>query len=419
MAVRTQQPLEGAPPSPTADDRRVTSALAEHQPEPGCGVGGARFRTRAVFGTGVLASAPPTVAKIVTERGLTPEAFVLLGRSSHGKPWRQSLLAGLGDLDPEPYNHPPGGPTPASVAAAVAAARASGAGVLVGAGGGGVMDAAKAVAAQLRAERGEARDPALVTVPTTPGSGAEVTPFATIWDRENDRKLSVSAHAEADVAFVDPDLCAGLPAADLAASALDALCQGAEAAWSTRSDDSSIAAGLTAVALMAAAAEDLLRGAVAERSRVLACLAGLYGGRAIAISQTTSCHALSYPLTLRHRLRHGHACGLTLAPLLEYNALTPPSECADPRGADHVRAVTARIVRLLGGRAGAEAARTIDRIRALGGLAAFADVDVDVQALVGAALTYGRAANNPRRLDRERLCSLLAPLATSRQDRPC
>jgi alcohol dehydrogenase class IV len=122
------------------------------------------------------------------------------------------------------------------------------------------------------------------------------------------------------------------------------------------------------------------------------------------------CHAVSYPLTLRYSLRHGHACGLTLGALLEYNAATPPDDCLDVRGADHVRAVTRRIVRALGATTPRAAGDRIDAIRELGGLAPYPAIAADSAAVAAEALTYDRAANNPRLLGSERLHALLTSL---------
>ncbi|HEV3002394.1 MAG TPA: iron-containing alcohol dehydrogenase [Solirubrobacteraceae bacterium] len=369
---------------------------------------------RVVFGPGAVDALPGAVAALA---GPSARTLVVLTASSAGRPWRARLLDGLAPAATEAWEHPSGSPTPETVEATAAAAREHDADVLVAVGGGGVMDAAKAAAALLAA--GGARRPGVVTVPTTPGSGAEVTPFATVWDFDAGRKESAEGTVAPAAAIVDPDLSEGVPQPVFAASVLDALTQGAEAAWSTRSTPASRAAGLSAVALVAQAADALFAEAPGAGARTVAALAGLQSGHAIAVSQTTACHALSYPLTARHGVRHGHACVLTLGALLAYNAQTAEADCVDGRGPEHVRSACARVAAALGAPTVPAAALTIDAMRRRAGLAAYDACAADDAVVAAEAATYGRLDNNPRRLDAERLRELLRSLEPPEGARPC
>ncbi len=305
-------------------------------------------------------------------------------------------------------------PSVQSVQAIVDEILARDADLVVAVGGGGVMDGAKAAVAHMHTDT--ASRVRVITVPTTPGSGAEITPFATLWDVENGHKESIKTPGCVAAAIVDPDLVSGLPLQVLAASVLDTLTQGAEAVWSTRSTPESIAAGLAAVALVSGARERLLT-EEDDRARTVASLAGHLSGQAIAISQTTACHALSYPLTARYHLSHGHACGLALCALLSYNTQTTPADCQDVRGVDHVRDATKRVMHAMGVSTLAAARSLVCLIRSAGKLAPYAACGADDAIVAQDALTYGRLENNPRRLNAASLRTLLRSMREEGQ--PC
>jgi len=390
-------------------DSRRAAAPAHHV------AGGPRI----IAGPGAVAAVPDVVAEILGSAAAETAILAVFGTGSTGAPWRARMIARLRSHVRDVHEHTPGGATPERIAAVVEAVRESGARLIVAAGGGSVMDAAKAASARL--ERDGAGGIGVVAVPTTPGSGAEVTPFATVWDAEAGRKRSEGGPGALPVcAVVDPELTMSLPPGELATSVLDTIVQGAEAAWSTGSTPESIALGLSAVALAADNLEHALRRPRQIGRRVALSLAGLYGGQAIGLAHTGACHALSYPLTLRYGLRHGHACALSIGALLAFNADVSAADCADRRGPDHVRRVIGRIVAALGATTPAEAAARIDRLRALGGLASYSESGIDTPLLVREALTYDRLGNNPRRLDGAALERLLTTLeAPVNEDAQC
>lgn len=371
---------------------------------------------RVLFGAGVLADLAEIVTSLMAPKRSSPSVLVVHGRSFARSQGRACLMEGLTGFDTNLCQHPSDGPTADSVDAIVAEASAQDAGLLVAVGGGAVMDAVKAAAMQIGPATGTV--PMVIAIPTTPGSGAEATPFATLWDFEQGRKDSVTAAGCVTAALVDPDLCAGLPRAVLAASILDTLTQGAEAAWSTRSTSQSIDDGLAAVALVARSFEGLLRDGD-DGWLVLASLAGHLSGCAIAVSNTTACHALSYPLTARYKVRHGHACGLSLCALLSYNAGTTEADCQDARGVAHVRAATARVMKAMGEEPPSNGRRLVRQICELGGLPAYSDYGVDDALVAKSALTYGRLHNNPRRIDEGDLLELLNAMRTAEAGELC
>jgi alcohol dehydrogenase class IV len=362
--------------------------------------------TEVVFGAGSVRQVARVVCDVRARTGAGRPVLVVCGTSSRARRWRSDLIHEVAAVGPaEICEHGPGEVTEATVQAVARAGRGIGAGLIVAAGGGTVLDAAKVASLRLGGER----PLPVVAVPTTPGTGAELTPFATVWDRRAGRKHSVAARGLAPVAaVVDPELTLTLARSELASVALDALCLGVEAAWSTNSTRASTAYGLSAIALVARWYERALADAADARARALLSLAGIRSGRAIAISQTTVCHALSYPLTLRYGLRHGHACAVVLGRVLAYNGGVTDADCRDRRGVAHVRRALPRILTALGAGSADAARRRIDGFLTFGGLPVYDELGVDSPEVAREALTYSRAANNPRALDARRLAGILA-----------
>jgi len=199
--------------------------------------------------------------------------------------------------------------------------------VLIALGGGSVIDSAKAMLAGtpsgqfheirqwLRDERSfvPPRHKTLIAVPTTAGTGSEVTPWATVWDREQQRKHSLQLPCTwPEAAIVDPVLMRSLPEAVTLQSGLDALSHALEAIWNRHANPVSDA-------LAVAAAQAILSTLPALRSapedmtlREAMALAALQAGLAFSNTRTALAHSLSYPMTLRHGLPHGIACSFTL-----------------------------------------------------------------------------------------------------------
>jgi len=314
-------------------------------------------------------------------------------------------------------------PTPASVAELANSLRADRAEVVVAVGGGAVIDAAKAAAvlsarAELDAdavsaacdERHDGRTGTIVVaVPTTAGTGAEVTPFATIWDIAAGRKLSLTGSSLVPYAAVlDPSLVQGLPLTVLAGGVLDTIAQGAEAAWSARATSRSTFLGLRAAQAAGARLDRIARTALADTDLGALQMAAYVSGQAIALANTTACHAISYPLTLRYGLPHGHACGLTFGRLLDFNQRVTASNCTDRRGAPRVRKTLRRITEALGCTQGG-AALHLDRFLADVGLERLSDLDIDYPRIADDAGRYPRCHDNPVRFDGELADLLAAP----------
>jgi alcohol dehydrogenase class IV len=217
------------------------------------------------------------------------------------------------------------------IISAVAKARSSGCDGIIGFGGGSSMDTAKLVAILLGSKqelaemygieliRG-ARKP-LIQVPTTAGTGSEVTPIAIVTTGETTKAGISSRILLADRVILDPELTLGLPPAVTAATGIDAMVHAIEAYTSlylkNPVSDMFAREALTLMArhLPTAVAEG---GNIAARSGML--LGAMLAGQAFANAPVGAVHALAYPLGGTYHIPHGLSNSLVLPHVLRFNA---------------------------------------------------------------------------------------------------
>lgn len=211
--------------------------------------------------------------------------------------------------------------------------------VIVAVGGGSVLDAAKVLAAaggdfarvRRYLETGEGveqfRFAPIIAVPTTAGTGSEVTCWATVWDGDAKRKYSLSHTAlYPAIACVDPDLTLAAPRDLTVATGLDALSHALESIWNVNANPASLALAETAarevLEALPALARNLGNAGLRARMSRAATLAGL----AFSNTRTALAHSLSYHLTLHHGVPHGIACSFSL-PMVMRGAIGADSGC--------------------------------------------------------------------------------------------
>ncbi|WP_343210315.1 phosphonoacetaldehyde reductase [Anaerolentibacter hominis] len=157
-----------------------------------------------------------------------------------------------------------------------------------------------------------------IGVPTTSGTGSEVTCWATIWDPDKDAKRSVENHDNyAYAALIDPGLTEGMPLKLAVSSALDAVCHAVESYWANGTNTVSRAMALRAIHTIMSHMEDLLSGKTEAYSAM--AQGSMLAGLAFSNTKTTACHSISYPLTMYHNIPHGAAVAMLLAPVLQMN----------------------------------------------------------------------------------------------------
>lgn len=201
--------------------------------------------------------------------------------------------------------------------------------VIVALGGGSVIDSAKVFAAAagdfnkvqryLETQEGASALSAIpiIAVPTTAGTGSEVTCWATVWDEERGRKFSLAReNLYPEVALVDPTLMLGKPYGLTLATGLDALSHSIESIWNVNANPVSARHAVAAARAILADLPNLLRdlGNLELRSRIAE--ASLNAGLAFSNTKTAIAHNLSYPMTLSWGVQHGIACSFTLPTVL-------------------------------------------------------------------------------------------------------
>lgn len=205
--------------------------------------------------------------------------------------------------------------------------------IVVAVGGGSIMDVAKSLCCMYEKEildEDELRIliqekkfgiPSVrwIGVPTTSGTGSEVTCWATIWDPIKDAKRSIENHNNyAYAALVDSDLTKNIPLKLAVSSALDAAAHAIESYWARGTNLVSRAMALQAASIIMRNMDKLLLGQ-AEAHEAMA-QGSMLAGMAFSNTKTTACHSISYPLTMRYRIPHGVAVSMLLAPVLKMNA---------------------------------------------------------------------------------------------------
>ncbi|HUQ28478.1 MAG TPA: iron-containing alcohol dehydrogenase PsrA [Usitatibacter sp.] len=200
---------------------------------------------------------------------------------------------------------------------------------LIAVGGGSAIDTAKLLqVATPRADYGSlfealangrqpvvARAMPLIAIPTTAGTGSEVTPWATLWDRTSAAPKKYSLHVEEtwpEAALVDPALTLSAPTAVARNSALDALSHSLESIWNLNSNPVSDALAVEAARGVIATLPALLENPRDPEPRMAMSRASLMAGLAFSNTRTALAHSISYEMTLRHGLPHGLACSFTL-----------------------------------------------------------------------------------------------------------
>jgi alcohol dehydrogenase class IV len=221
-------------------------------------------------------------------------------------------------------------PPEASVLSAVEQARAAGVDGVVGFGGGSSMDTAKLVALLVRKPQllpeiygvGLARGPRLplIQVPTTAGTGSEVTAISILTTPSNEKKGVVSSHLYPDVALLDSLLTLGLPARVTAMTGVDAMVHAIEA-YTTRNKKNPLSDALAvqALTMLYNNIRTVIRDGKDAGAREAMLLGSLFAGMAFANAPVGAVHALAYPLGGHYHLPHGLTNALVLLPVLEFN----------------------------------------------------------------------------------------------------
>ena len=281
--------------------------------------------TQIRFGVGARKTLPELAAQfgsrpvLITDSALRDTAMVNEALASLGPNARL-----FSDIEPNP--------TVTSVDRAVSEIAANRCDVVFAIGGGSSLDCAKAAAA-VAAQGGSAREYhtggrkldanslPMIAMPTTAGTGSEVTPISVLDDPESGVKAPlVHDSLFPRVALVDPELTVTMPRYVTACTGLDALAHAVEGYWSKNHQPICDLMALEAVKLIVRYMPIVLKDGADLDARTGMSQGALLGGLAFQLPKNAAVHACSYPLCIIYHLPHGAGCALTLDHFMKFNA---------------------------------------------------------------------------------------------------
>lgn len=282
-----------------------------------------------IVGRGSLAKLPE-----VAEKSGGKKAFIISGPHLNKMGIVQSCVDALKakEIESSVFTETEGNPSVETVDKASAAYKESGADFIVALGGGSPMDVAKAVGVVARyggsitEYEGADKVPGdiipLIAVPTTAGTGSEVTAFSVITDHSRNYKLTVFSYKLIpSYAILDAKLLTTAPASVAAACGIDAMVHALEAYISTAASPFSDAMAEKALELIGAN----IRCYVANRGDIEAAenmlVGSLFAGIAFSWARLGDVHAMSHPVSAYFNVPHGVANAILLPTIVEYNML--------------------------------------------------------------------------------------------------
>lgn len=349
-----------------------------------------------VSGKAVLFTTPGT-----TRRGISGKISKLLGAS---------LIALFDKVAPNP--------TFETIIAAYRELKQVDYDCIIAVGGGSTIDTAKAVAAieasgsedwiDEHLKRGapfpELFNPKpVIAIPTTAGTGSEVTMWATVWDMKEKKKYSLS-HPKLypEIALLDPELTLTLPEKETIYSGLDALSHAMESIWNKNHNPVSDTFALKAIELVRKHLPKLRHDPSNIDLRVALLRASLFAGMAFSNTKTALAHSISYPLTAHFNIPHGLACALPLPQLVRFNGDKLPERVT----------IMAKALRTDKGveSIASEVAKLFERV---GISPCLSDYGIDkskAELISNSAVTPGRADNNIVEFDKKDLVEIISNL---------
>lgn len=231
-----------------------------------------------------------------------------------------------------------------------------------------------------------------IGVPTTAGTGSEVTCWATIWDITKGKKLSVERQDNyAAAAVVDASFTASMPVSLAVSSALDAVAHATESYWAKARNSVTKGLALYAIKTIMESIEGLIANYGEATYHDAMAKGSMIAGLAFSNTRTTACHSISYPLTMHFGIPHGVAVSMLIAPMIVYN--------------DNFLEDKEALLEAFGVKTVSDIRKKMDDIMKQAniqvGLRDWNVKEEDIDFLVENAFTKGRIDNNPKVLDKE------------------
>ena len=352
--------------------------------------------TTVFFGFGKLRELSALLDSCGTQRAVLvcDRFFAAMGETL--KESTPQIAAVFSDVEPNPQL--------SGVKEVVRLIQKSGADSVIALGGGSSIDTAKFAAACACSEKtpDELFDGApftgakmIIAVPTTAGTGSEVTAVSVV-SRGEEKKTVHNPAFQPTACIVDPALTMSVPPRTTLITGLDAFTHAIEAFWSVRHSALTDALAVEAMRVILANLEASYEKGTVE-ARTAMAYGSLLAGLAFSNAKTAACHACSYPLSMYHHLPHGEACAFTLDSFIRLNADGRLQDLAKTLGFSDCCALADEIFRL----------------KVKGGLRVrFADCDgdVDLDRWARERAEHRRMKNNPVKLDEAALKAMYEKL---------
>lgn len=291
--------------------------------------------TRIVFGNGVVKNVGEEAKKLGTH------AFIVTDKGVLGAGHIEPIEKNLNDagLEVEIFDEVDPNPRDTSVQKGAEVAKNSGCDVLVGVGGGSSIDTAKAIGIIL-AEGGTIQDyegfdtfqrpiMPLVAIPTTAGTGSEVTFWSIITDTKRKLKMGIGSRLIAPrIALVDPELTLSLPSSLTTFTGVDALVHAIEGYTATRSQPISDALALSAIELIGQNIRQAYANGSNAEARYNMMAGSLLAGIAFGNSDCGAVHCMGEALGGLYDTPHGLSMAIFLPYVIEHNLIANPDKFA-------------------------------------------------------------------------------------------
>lgn len=293
--------------------------------------------------------------------------------------------------------------------------------VLIGLGGGSILDTTKllsvlktndtALENLLGTDLVEKAGLPTILIPTTSGTGAEVTPNAIVTLPEQELKIGVvSRYLLPDLVLLDPTLTTGLPKPITAATGMDAFTHALESYISNKANPISDMFALESIRLITANIVTAYQNGADLDAREKMLIGSMYGGMALTAAGTAAVHAMAYPLGGKYKIAHGVANSMLLPHVTQFNMdamVDRLASVAEPMGID---------TNSLSSEEAAQA--VVDKIKELTtileipqDLGEYGVEEESIESMAVAALEVKRLMdNNPKVLDKEDVKSIYRKL---------
>ncbi|MEK6932727.1 MAG: iron-containing alcohol dehydrogenase [Nanoarchaeota archaeon] len=362
--------------------------------------------TKIYFGNGSLNKLNEIVSEINPKN-----IFLMTGKNSLKKTDSYDLLLNsLKDYRLTLYDEVSPNPKLEEITRALNKAEETYPDLIIGIGGGSVLDTSKIISLSFKDKKIKKKIP-LIAIPTTAGTGSEVTPFAAY--SQNKKKISFGNVGNylvyPNYAIVDPELTLTMPRDVTASSGLDALSQALESYWSINSTPLSDTHALMAIKLVLENLDYSYERINNINSKFNMSRASLEAGLAFSQTATTAPHSVAYPMTSHFGSSHGNACALTLPEFLLYNYNIKEEDCLDKRGSDFVKRKLDYLCNTFEFRSINHLYEEIrSLIKKIGSPLTLNEAGIDnIEIILENGFSPERMNNNPRRVTRESLQELL------------